>query len=155
MLTSLAGNIAVQSGEDKVTITELSGAALSQDQVAKVLRHRGCLLPAHSILVLLAGIAFRGTDGVQFEEGVISEEKNEALANGASGTEDTLSLLDCMPNIIPRTRGHTAFLLGGRGRHLELLEIDLRKERFLVYMISQWSWRRRELAIGSAEGQKG
>ena len=89
VLTSLASDIAVQSGEDEIAIAELRSAALSKHQVAEALRHRGGLLPAHSILVLFAGIALRGTDGVKLQEGVISQKQDEALTNGASGTEDT------------------------------------------------------------------
>ncbi|KAJ6034005.1 uncharacterized protein N7446_007698 [Penicillium canescens] len=40
--TGLAGDVAVQSREDKVTVLELLGTALAQDDVAERLRHEQC-----------------------------------------------------------------------------------------------------------------
>jgi hypothetical protein len=53
-LTGLASDVTVQSREDKVTILELLGAALAQDNVAERPRHGRGLLPPDGILVLLA-----------------------------------------------------------------------------------------------------
>lgn len=38
-LTSLASNVAVQSGEDKVTVRKVLGSAVTHNEVAELLRH--------------------------------------------------------------------------------------------------------------------
>lgn len=71
--TDLAGNVRVEAAEHNVAVLEFFGLALPHDHVGDVAHGRG-LLPPHGILVLLAGGAGRGADGVQLEEGVLGEE---------------------------------------------------------------------------------
>ena len=87
--TSLAGDVTVQAGEDKVTVRKVLCPAFPHDQVAESLRHGRRLLLLNGILILLARGALRGTESVELQEGVIGEEEDESLANGASGAEDT------------------------------------------------------------------
>lgn len=91
--TGLSSNITVQSREDKVTVREQLGFAVTQDEVAELLRHGRGLLPVHGILVLLVGGARRSTNGVQLKERVVCQQQNEALTHRASGTEDTFDPL--------------------------------------------------------------
>jgi len=86
--TNLAGDIRVQSAEDEITVRELGGLALAHDEVADGTHGRG-LFPPHGIAILLASRSGGGTDGNKLKVGVLAEEKNEALANGASAAEDT------------------------------------------------------------------
>jgi hypothetical protein len=87
--TNFAGNIAVQAREDQVTVLELLRNALLYDQVSDALRERQRLLPLDSILVLLSCGALRGTDCVEHKVWVERKQKDEALADGARGTEHT------------------------------------------------------------------
>lgn len=62
--------------------------AVSQNKVAELLRHSRSLLPLHGILVALVGGALGGSNGVQLQEGVVGEQEDESLADGASGAQD-------------------------------------------------------------------
>lgn len=86
--TDLASDVRVETAEDNIAILELLSLALSHDHLGDVAHGRG-LLPPHGILVLLAGGARRGADGVELQEGVLGEEEDEALADGAGASEDT------------------------------------------------------------------
>jgi hypothetical protein len=88
-LTGLAGDVTVQSGEDKVTVLELLGRALAQNEVAQLLRHGRGLLPADGILVLLSKRTLGGTDSMELQEGMVRQQQNEALADRTGGTEHT------------------------------------------------------------------
>lgn len=88
MLTNVAGNVRVETGKDNVTVGKLARLALADDHVGD-LAHGGGLLPADGVLVRFTGGARRGTDGVEDEGGMLGEEQDEALADGARGTEDT------------------------------------------------------------------
>lgn len=86
--TDFTSNIRIQPTEDNITLLEVLRLALLHDNLGDV-AHGGSLLPAHGVLVLLARGARRGADGVELEVRVLGEEEDEALADGASGAEDT------------------------------------------------------------------
>lgn len=85
--TDLASDVRVETAKDNIAILELLSLALSHDHLGDVAHGRG-LLPPHGILVLLAGGARRSADGVELQEGVLGEEEDEALADGAGASED-------------------------------------------------------------------
>lgn len=87
-LTNIARDIGIESAEDHIAVLKLLRAALPHDHVGDVANGRG-LLPSHGVLVLLAGGAGRCADGVELERWVALEEEDEALADGASASEDT------------------------------------------------------------------
>lgn len=78
----------VQAAEDNIAFTELARLALLDHQIAHG-AHGGGLLPLDGIAVLLACGLGRGADGDELQEGVVLEQENEALADGAGGAEDT------------------------------------------------------------------
>lgn len=86
--TNLAGDIGIQPAKHHVAVRKLLWPALPHDQVGNLAHRRG-LLPPDGILVLLSGRARRGADGVEVECRVALQQKDEALADGASAAEDT------------------------------------------------------------------
>jgi hypothetical protein len=86
--TNVAGDVRVKTAKDNVTVLELIRLALPHHHLGDV-AHGGGLLPPHGILILLARGAGRGADGVEGEVRMLGEEEDEALTDGASGTEDT------------------------------------------------------------------
>ena len=92
LLTSITRDIAAQPGENKVTVLKFVGLAVTEDKGAELLRHWSVLLPLHSILVGFAGRALGCANSVEFQKRVVCEKKDESLAYGASGTEDTCLL---------------------------------------------------------------
>lgn len=92
--TNLASDVGVQAGEDNVAVRKLGGLALAHDEVAKGAHGRG-LLPADGIAVFLAGGAGGGADCDELEVGVLREEENEALADGAGAAKDACVIGSC------------------------------------------------------------
>lgn len=86
--TDIARDIAVEAREDNVGVAKLVGLARADDKVLDCLWHAHALLPAHDVLVGLAGRAGRGVEGRDAEVGVCREEADEALANGAGSAGD-------------------------------------------------------------------
>ena len=72
--TNITRDIAVESRKDEVAVSKLLGLAVTEDKVAKPLRHSGSLLPSHGILVALSRRTFRRTNGVKLQEGVVCEQ---------------------------------------------------------------------------------
>ena len=88
-LTSVLGDIAVQTAEDNVDlIFELFGGAALDNQVTQLFAHGQALLPLDGIAVLLAGAPGAGSNGCEGEMGVEGEEQDEALAYAAGGAEN-------------------------------------------------------------------
>ena len=92
LLTSITRNIAAQPRKHKITVLELLGLAVTEDEGAELLRHGSVLLPLHSILVGFAGRALGCANSVEFQKRVVCEKEDESLAYGASGTENTCLL---------------------------------------------------------------
>lgn len=85
--TDFAGHVRVQAAEDDVAVAKLGGLALADDHIADG-ADGGGLFPADGIAVLLAGGTGGGADGVEGEGGMLGEEEDEALADGASASQD-------------------------------------------------------------------
>lgn len=85
--TNLPRDVRVETAEDDVAVAELGRLALAHDHVRDGADGRG-LLPPHGILVLLARGARGGADGVEDEGGVLREEEDEALPDGAGAAQD-------------------------------------------------------------------
>ncbi len=96
--TNVAGHVRVEAGKDDVAVGKLAGLALAHHHVGDLAHGRG-LLPADGVLVGLASGARGGADGVQHQRGMLGEEQDEALADGASGAEDAW----CEANELART----------------------------------------------------
>lgn len=92
-LTSILGDIAVQTAEDDVDlILELLRAAVLEHEIAQLLAHGQALLPLDGIAVLLAGVPGAGSHGGEGEVRVEGEEEDEALAYATSSTENTCEI---------------------------------------------------------------
>lgn len=89
-LTSVLGDIAVQTAEDDVNLVlELLRTTVLKHKIAQLLAHGQALLPLDGILVLLAGVPGAGSHGGESEVRVKGEEEDEALAYATSSTENT------------------------------------------------------------------
>lgn len=88
MRTNFSCYARVQAAEDDIAFTELARLALLNHQIAHG-AHGGGLLPLDGIAVLLAGGLWRSADSDELQEGVVLEQEDEALADGAGGAEDT------------------------------------------------------------------
>ena len=121
-LTSILGDIAVQTTEDNIDlILELLCAAVLEHKIAQLFAHGQALLPLDGILVLLAGVPRAGSHSGEGEVRVEGEEEDEALAYAAGCTKytcemgwsaidlccllDRLTLLHCyICHALPRVR---------------------------------------------------
>lgn len=92
-LTSVLGDIAVQTAEDNVDLVlELFRTAILEHKITQLLAHGQALLPLNGIAVLLAGVPGAGSYGSEGKVRVKGEEQNEALAYTASSTENTCEM---------------------------------------------------------------
>ena len=92
-LTSVLGDIAVQTAEDNVDLVlELFRAAVLENKIAQLLAHGQALLPLDGIAVLLAGVPGAGSHGGEGKVRVKGEEEDKALAYTASSTENTCEM---------------------------------------------------------------
>lgn len=87
--TDITSNVTVQARIHQVAIAEILGLAVLNNELGERRRHGASLFPFHGIFVLLSSRARRGTDFVQDEERVISEEKDKSLAHRTCGTKNT------------------------------------------------------------------
>jgi hypothetical protein len=71
--TGLASDVTVQSREDKITVREQLGLALTQNKITQLLGHGASLLPIHGILVLLVCRTLGSADCVKLKEGVVCQ----------------------------------------------------------------------------------
>jgi len=102
-LTSVLGNIAVQTAEDDVDLVlELFRAAVLEHKIAQLLAHGHALLPLHGIAVLLAGIPGAGSNCGKSEVRVQSEKEDEALAYTASSAEHAYKIMWSAIGLIAR-----------------------------------------------------
>lgn len=91
-LTSVTGDVAVQSRKNQVTVFEILDFTVANDEVAKFVRHGPNLFPLHSIFVRFARRALRCTDSVKIQQWVVCEEEDKSLADRAGGAKDTYIL---------------------------------------------------------------
>ena len=93
-LTSVLGNIAVQTAEDDVDlILELFRTAVFEHKVAQFLAHGHALLPLDSIAVLLASISGTGSHSRESKVWMEGEKEDEALAYTAGSAKYTCKSL--------------------------------------------------------------
>ena len=85
----IARNIVIKAGKDDGAVLEVLCLALVDDDVADVGGDAVCLLPVDGGGVGLSGRPWGCTEGMDDEPGVVGEEADEALADGASCAEDT------------------------------------------------------------------
>ena len=85
--THVAGDVAVQAGEDDVAVGELARLAPLHDEGANAVREGQGLLPAHRVAVRLVRRPVRRAHGVQVKVRVQGQQKDEALAHRARGAE--------------------------------------------------------------------
>jgi len=92
-LTSILGDIAVQTAEDDVDLVlELLRAAVLEHKIAQLLAHGQALLPLDGIAVLLASVPWAGSNGGEGEVRVEGEEEDKALAYTASGAKNACEM---------------------------------------------------------------
>lgn len=83
LLTYRARNIVVQTTKHNLALHELLRDAFFHDEVFREIRDRGRLLPFDNLTVDVPYGAGGGADGVHDEVGVLGEEDEEPLADGA------------------------------------------------------------------------
>lgn len=106
-LTNVSCNICVQSGENDSATGKVFWDTFLHDEGTCHYRNRRSLFPVHRLGIKFPGRSGGGSKGVDDEPSMVGEQRDESLANCASGSEDTdLDGLRVVRQIVREGGGH-------------------------------------------------